>query len=29
MEERNEESPLGEVKEGTQKVEGKPEGKNG
>lgn len=28
MEERNEESPLGEVKEGTQKVEGKPE-KNG
>lgn len=26
MEERNkEESPLGEVKEGTQKVEGKPE----
>lgn len=28
MEERNkEESPLGEVKEGTQKVEGKPEGK--
>lgn len=29
MEERNEESPLGEVKEGTQKVEGKLEGKNG
>lgn len=29
MEERNEESPLGEVKEGTQKVEGKPEEKNG
>lgn len=29
MEERNEESPLGEVKEGTQKVEAKPEGKNG
>lgn len=29
MEERNEESPLGEVKEGTQKVESKPEGKNG
>lgn len=30
MEERNkEESPLGEVKEGTQKVEGKSEGKNG
>lgn len=29
MEERNEESPLGEVKEGAQKVEGKPEGKNG
>lgn len=29
MEERNEESPLGEVKEGTQKVECKPEGKNG
>lgn len=30
MEERNkEESPLGEVKEGTQKVEVKPEGKNG
>lgn len=29
MEERNEESPLGEVKEGIQKVEGKPEGKNG
>lgn len=28
MEERNEESPLGEVKEGTQKVEVKPE-KNG
>lgn len=28
MEERNEESPLGEVKEGTKKVEGKPE-KNG
>ena len=28
MEERNKESPLGEVKEGTQKVEGKPE-KNG
>lgn len=28
MEERNEESPLGEVKEGTQKVVGKPE-KNG
>ena len=28
MEERNEESPLGEVKEGTRKVEGKPE-KNG
>ena len=32
MEEGNkekEESPLGEVKEGTQKVEGKPEEKNG
>lgn len=29
MEERNEESPLGEVKEGTQKVEAKLEGKNG
>ena len=29
MEEKNKESPLGEVKEGTQKVEGKPEGKNG
>lgn len=29
MGERNEESPLGEVKEGTQKVEGKPEEKNG
>lgn len=31
MEERNkeEESPLGEVKEGTQKVEGKPEKNNG
>lgn len=28
MEEKNKESPLGEVKEGTQKVEGKPE-KNG
>lgn len=28
MEEKNKESPLGEVKEGTQKVEGKP-GKNG
>lgn len=25
MEEKNKESPLGEVKEGTQKVEGKPE----
>lgn len=29
MEEKNKESPLGEVKEGTQKVEGKPEEKNG
>lgn len=27
MEEKNKESPLGEVKEGTQKVEGKPEKK--
>ena len=29
MEEKSKESPLGEVKEGTQKVEGKPEEKNG